>query len=541
MEPPSSVPTTSTTSSKNRQISSGTSGRDSVIDRAGGGLSSRPSSSSTVTSTSRGATLTSKNTGLDQSKPLGTATGSNARPQSSTSKTNQTSNNDQTSKPSSQSKPQSSSSSNQQQSRSKAVPEISAPKIQFTAKDIQNDKKLPRSELLNQWRKKMGKPQVEETLLLKDMMFLFQGINGGFVGFEEVKELPKQGNGLDQDGNNVDDVEDEILLKVKFLEKTNGVGEGINSPVKDLCHRLIELGRLFKRIKNFQESTSGKGQEVGLVMQSLKHFISKELSDYYKLIAILEDELNKGIMKENENPTTNSTSLTLKRVMLFTEKSLLRFRLISTLIQSCSNQKGGSLISLIHSYTFNGDPFIRSFTSSLLSQVSIPFFKTLSKWIYEGELDDPFDEFFVKDDKSSSSKNEVEDDDGDEETNDKIWKEKFSFRKEMLPSFLRESFARKIFSTGKSLNFIRYSCDDSDWVATRNHLNGSEKGEFLSAFTFYSLISQEKNQTLNFTRITSFFALLPFRAPLCRHRRFGADYRNGFHYRLKETSGYLLG
>lgn len=31
----------------------------------------------------------------------------------------------------------------------------------------------------------------------------------------------------------------------------------------------------------------------------------------------------------------------------------------------------------------------------------------------------------------------------------------------------------KIFSTGKSLNFIRYNCHDSDWVATREKLSHS--------------------------------------------------------------------
>ena len=53
-----------------------------------------------------------------------------------------------------------------------------------------------------------------------------------------------------------------------------------------------------------------------------------------------------------------------------------------------------------------------------------------------------------------------------------LWQNKFVFRKEMLPSFLQESFGRKIFSTGKSLNFIRQSCGDGDWVAARHTISG---------------------------------------------------------------------
>jgi Gamma tubulin complex component N-terminal len=49
--------------------------------------------------------------------------------------------------------------------------------------------------------------------------------------------------------------------------------------------------------------------------------------------------------------------------------------------------------------------------------------------------------------------------------------------------------ASQIFSTGKSLNFIRYSCHDSDWVATRNKLDHTGKGnaQLLQAFLLIEL------------------------------------------------------
>jgi len=40
----------------------------------------------------------------------------------------------------------------------------------------------------------------------------------------------------------------------------------------------------------------------------------------------------------------------------------------------------------------------------------------------------------------------------------------------MIPSFISEGFARKIFSTGKSLNFIRHSCGDYEWHQTRSNI-----------------------------------------------------------------------
>lgn len=71
----------------------------------------------------------------------------------------------------------------------------------------------------------------------------------------------------------------------------------------------------------------------------------------------------------------------------------------------------------------------------------------------------------------------------------KLWETKYRFQKDMLPMFVGESFGRKvshhntsdissvnchqIFSTGKSLNFIRYSCLDSDWVVTREKMSNT--------------------------------------------------------------------
>lgn len=189
-------------------------------------------------------------------------------------------------------------------------------------------------------------------------------------------------------------------------------------------------------------------------------------------------------------------------------------------------------MNLIHGYADNGDPFVRRFTDQLLEevsclrvmsdasvtsfcQVSKPFFATLHKWLFSGELNDPFSEFFVAVDpqlahmqyvQQSSSTGQLasdggfggfggenEDISGEREVGLKLWEGKYQFRKEMLPSFVGEAFGRKvclvaivqgylsqqlqIFSTGKSLNFIRYSCQDSDWVATREKLSNTGGSE----------------------------------------------------------------
>lgn len=96
---------------------------------------------------------------------------------------------------------------------------------------------------------------------------------------------------------------------------------------------------------------------------------------------------------------------------------------------------------MLHGYTAHGDPFISTFTSTLLARVSQPFFRSLAAWIYQGELLDPSDEFFVQ----ARKKNQDGATDQDDSTSAaESWNGRYKFRKEMLPSFLSESLGKKV-------------------------------------------------------------------------------------------------
>ena len=130
--------------------------------------------------------------------------------------------------------------------------------------------------------------------------------------------------------------------------------------------------------------------------------------------------------------------------------------MMGVLVDGCETSHGGALVSLLHSYTSHGDPFVRNFTDGLLLEVSKPFFRTLAKWIYEGELVDPLDEFFVQlnpdvkeaveaaqrrqaEAESMGYASAVEDASGL-----RLWERKFLFRRDMLPTFVSASFAEKV-------------------------------------------------------------------------------------------------
>ncbi|KAF8591500.1 gamma-tubulin complex DGRIP91/SPC98 component [Ramaria rubella] len=326
-----------------------------------------------------------------------------------------------------------------------------------------------KADILRQYRartERTGKSQLPEQILLRDALYLLQGISG----------------------------------KYQYI---------ISVQTRSLIHRIAELGHLYSRVSSFVQVKEGQ-LTVGTIEQSLCHHLQTQLTEYYRLVAVLESHMavgdNTGSLDglnssaNGHNIREQETGLTLRRLEVWIDEWRLRMRMMSICVEGAKDVHGGALVSLIHGYTDNGDPFVRKFTDQLLEEVSKPFFFMLQKWLFSGELQDPFSEFFVALNPdlahlqylrpATGDSNPLTGDggfgdigedvgpDGDNlESGMRLWEGKYLFKKEMLPRFVGEAFGKKasfeIFSTGRSLNFIRYSCHDSDWITTRNKLSSA--------------------------------------------------------------------
>ena len=71
----------------------------------------------------------------------------------------------------------------------------------------------------------------------------------------------------------------------------------------------------------------------------------------------------------------------------------------------CAGMKGGALASKIHSFLQHGDPTYRVFVSQLMKQICVPLFAMMRHWMVEGQLEDPFHEFFIAAEHKVSDKN----------------------------------------------------------------------------------------------------------------------------------------
>lgn len=86
----------------------------------------------------------------------------------------------------------------------------------------------------------------------------------------------------------------------------------------------------------------------------------------------------------------------------------------------------------------------------------------LRQWIYDGELADPYYEFFVIEQETPNGDQEGTESGKQPPPNE--WEDKYELKKEMVPTFMTRDLGKKSFSIGKSLNFLRYGCQDAAWV-----------------------------------------------------------------------------
>ncbi len=109
-------------------------------------------------------------------------------------------------------------------------------------------------------------------------------------------------------------------------------------------------------------------------------------------------------------------------------------------------RKGGQLLSILYMHSQHGDQLQQSILYPLLYNCTIPIRDMIVEWICNGIINDPYQEFFVSTDKMV--------------TEEKLWYDKYTLRVPMVPTFLSMEQAKKIWITGKSINFLRVVCKD---------------------------------------------------------------------------------
>uniref|UniRef100_A0A8C7QS61 Tubulin gamma complex component 3 n=1 Tax=Oncorhynchus mykiss TaxID=8022 RepID=A0A8C7QS61_ONCMY len=256
--------------------------------------------------------------------------------------------------------------------------------------------------------------EVGEAALVRDILYVFQGIDGKFIKMSNTDNCYK--------------IDSKVVL-CKSL--------------RDTSSRLAELGWLHNKIRKYTDSRS-LDRAFGLVGQSFCASLHQELKEYYRLLAVLHSQLQ---VEDDQGVNLGvESSLTLRRLLVWTYDPKVRLKTLAALVDFCQGRKGGELASAVHAYGKTGDPQMRALVQHILSLVSHPILNFLYRWIYDGELEDTYHEFFVASDPTVKT--------------DRLWHDKYSLRKSMIPTFITMDQARKVLLIGKSINFLHQVCHD---------------------------------------------------------------------------------
>jgi gamma-tubulin complex component 3 len=244
-------------------------------------------------------------------------------------------------------------------------------------------------------------------------------------------------------------------------DSTLNLPQTLPVPIISILHTLAEPSLLYRGLSSFIQSPGG-----GLLGQSLRAAIGGELRSYLGLVATLEGQIRRALSSLDEKEPRGGigkAGVTLKRCVVWTREATMGLRLMSLISEESKSKKGGQLISLIHGFSSShGDPMVGAFAERLLIHITRPFYDMLRQWIYDGELLDPYHEFFVTEQDPNAV---IDSQDGRNRGGaSSVWEDKYKLNEDMVPSIITQDFAQKVFLIGKSLNFIRYGCGDSQWV-----------------------------------------------------------------------------
>lgn len=166
---------------------------------------------------------------------------------------------------------------------------------------------------------------------------------------------------------------------------------------------------------------------------------------------MLEQELHR-LSSESSTKSTDLASgkgtsgLTLLRLRAWMQEPLERMCLMARLVDGANVLSGGALASRLHGHGRHGDKFISIFVQRIMDHVCVPLYNMITRWILYGDLQDPYEEFFVGMNRMISTPSNL---------TPNVWLDTYFLRHGMLPTFLPLSLALRILVIGKTINFIR--------------------------------------------------------------------------------------
>ena len=261
----------------------------------------------------------------------------------------------------------------------------------------------------------------QELLVLDDLLYAMMGVDGRYISAWKGPDVESRSGLVTTDSG---------LTRVKFE-----VELGLEAPLAALVKNMLPLCADAATMRAFIESR----QEFrhGYVSHALAAEMRELMNDWHTLVVQLEHQRNIG-------------SLSLQAAWFYCQPAAPALRLMASIASRSFYLKGASVLNLLHreGCEHAGDSAVLALVQRLSKAASAPYSRAIELWVYDGQVDDPYDEFLIVEREGIKKRSLMDD------YNSTYWTERYSLREE-IPQFIGDQLAQKILTTGRYLNAVR--------------------------------------------------------------------------------------
>ncbi|ANQ07554.1 Gamma-tubulin complex subunit [Plasmodium coatneyi] len=289
---------------------------------------------------------------------------------------------------------------------------------------------------------KFNNLDVEETLLMKDLIYPLQGMSGQYIKYDKADRCfyvcnRKVSIGMHHLVNNISSVG----LHFRRIKKIVGVsaseggatGEDAHSDADDWGD-LTDGGDNNHHHDPDERRHSNQPRRKGsLVIDALHQIVREYINEYYKLLSYLESDINEHIHK-------NTVYVGVKKLQLRLQESYKIMRVLTNVVDESRRSTGCNFLSFLYSKSQTYDYEEQKIYRAILQRCLKPINAILKQWVDNGTLKDKYHETFISTNKNVPS--------------EKVWCYKFCLNSNNIPLFLSVSTAKRILLTGKSVHLL---------------------------------------------------------------------------------------
>lgn len=314
--------------------------------------------------------------------------------------------------------------------------------------------------------------KVQQGLIIKDLLFSLLGLEGCYIRFSD-KYLPDD---IDQRIEGPDfkiakhlDVSLKSITKklIRYGKYYSGLlafieyydNKRYGTVVQNLCFRILEFLVQYQKVivKIEDDFTFNSRFNLALLETYLNQEVSNKLVHLYEIvIEVHETSLTRQLKAAEERANSANPHIVSDEDFLSDVRKTLLLGsnfMMETNSESLECCKGGLVLQIVQRRItkYKGDLISLEFLIALFDSISENYVQMLNDWLINGDINDQFDEFMVKEKKVPSNLLDVFSTRGEH-----YWNELFVIRSDgLIDQFQDVDLQNKVLSTGKYLNVFK--------------------------------------------------------------------------------------